>query len=182
MLEPRWAKRISQSVALFRRINAPVSIERHCQRRQQPLFISKINLPKEVLIEQGTKIYEFMNNEMWTPERTKYRVVHSHVNASKHHIWRGSAKQYSIDHTALNQATFHILSASAKRDNAVSFFVQALPVFSFSKRAILFTEKNRPCHKKCDNPQSQMNEISTNPLVRLWVCESINERDLSHEL
>ena len=115
---------------------------------------------------------------MWTRLRTKYRVVHSHVNASKHHISRGSAKQYSIYHTAPNQATFHILSASAKQDNAVSFFVQASHVFSFSKRAILVTQKNPPCHPKCDNPQNQLNKISKRLItwfinrkqIRLWTC------------
>ena len=56
LLEHRWAKRISQSVALFRRINAPVSIECHCQTTLRPLFIWKINLPEKVLIEQGTEM------------------------------------------------------------------------------------------------------------------------------
>ena len=85
-----------------------------------------------------------MNYKMWERLRTKYRVVHSHVNASKHHISRGSAKQYSIYHIAPNQATFHILSASAKRDNAVSFFVQASPVFFSTKREQFFSHRKIP--------------------------------------
>ena len=90
LLELRWAKRISQSVALFRRINAPVSIECVAKQDNNLFFIWKIKLPNEVLIDQvseiGLRIWTIKCGRVcapsivwyiptWTHPSTTYREV-----------------------------------------------------------------------------------------------------------
>ena len=90
LLKLRWAKRISQSMALFRRINAPVSIVCHWPLTTTSFFIWKIKLLKEVLIEQGTEIGWWISTlkcghvcapsimwyiPTWTHPSTTYREV-----------------------------------------------------------------------------------------------------------
>ena len=140
LLEHRWAKRISQSVALFRRINAPVSIECHWQTRQQPLFHLKNNLPEEVLIDQVSKIGLWIWTmkcgrvcapsivwyiPTWTHPSTTYREVAPNNTAFV--ILRQTRQHFTYRVLARNETTrflslfrHHLFSSQLKESNSLN--------------------------------------------------------------